>query len=135
MSRLNIFLLFIIILITTSVVSPKQLTKQSTKNFICTAINEKKLIKFYYADKYSDFKDWRLVEPHLIGDNKTTNNTILVAWFIPTLEQSVSGHPSEWGNYLIDRIQKLQMIDKTFDVTRPHYNPKDKRMKIIYCHL
>jgi predicted DNA-binding transcriptional regulator YafY len=102
---------------------------------LCKAIKEKKVIKFYYDDKYSSFKDWRIVEPYLIGNHKSTGNSTLVGWFLSTTEQSQNDHPEDWGNYLIDRIKNLQILDKTFLGTRPNYNPNDKRMKIIHCSI
>ncbi len=105
------------------------------KESLCKAIQQKKLIKFFYDDKYSDFTDWRVVEPHLLGDHKSTGNTTLVAWFLPTSQQSADGHLEGWGNYLINRIQHLQILDKPFKNSRPAYNPNDKRMKTIYCNI
>ena len=37
---------------------------------LCPAINNKHLIKFWYHDETTSFEDWRLVEPHLIGQTK-----------------------------------------------------------------
>ena len=117
---------------------PQKLQAQKQQviiSIICKAIQQKKLLKFYYDDKYSDFTDFRVVEPHLIGDHKSTGNTTLVAWFLATNQQSANGHPEEWGNYLIERIQKIKILDKSFNITRPSYNPNDKRMKTIYCSV
>lgn len=109
--------------------------QQDTRGMLCKAIQQKKLVKFFYSDKYSDFADWRIVEPYLIGEHKTTGNTTLVAWFLATETQVASGHSEIWGNYLIDRIQNLEILDKTFQKTRPSYNPNDKRMKTISCSV
>jgi predicted DNA-binding transcriptional regulator YafY len=129
-------LMALLILITSFYPKRKYYSKQQEIiTTLCKAIKEKKVIRFYYDDKYSDFKDWRLVEPHLIGVHKSTGNTILVGWFLSTSEQSKNGHPEEWGNYLTDRIKSLQILEKTFSVTRPKYNPNDKRMKTIRCGI
>lgn len=129
--------LFILIVFTTSFhsINQQESKQQEIKSILCKAIQEKKLVKFFYSDKYSDFTDWRIVEPHLIGDHKSTGNTTLVAWFLPTSKQSADGHMEDWGNYLINRIQNLQILDKTFKYSRPGYNPNDKRMKAIYCNI
>lgn len=135
MARTHLLKLAVLFLLTTSFIPKRHLSKQDILNTLCKAISEKKLVKFYYDDKYSDFTDWRTVEPHLVGDHKSTGNTTLVAWFLPTQQQSSSGHPEEWGNYLIDRIKNLQILDKTFQRTRPKYNPNDSRMSTIHCNV
>ena len=122
-------------LLTTSFIPIKNLPSQDITNILCTAINEKKLVKFYYDDKYSNFTDWRIVEPHLVGIHKSTGNTTLVAWFIPTQQQLSTGHREQWGNYLINRIESLQVLDRTFQKTRPKYNPNDSRMSSISCNV
>ena len=135
MNRTHLIKSILLVLLTTSFIHTNRLSRKDIINTLCTAINEKKLVRFYYDDKYSDFTDWRIVEPHLVGDHKSTGNTTLVAWFLSTQQQSESGHPEEWGNYLIDRIQSLQMLDKTFQRTRPKYNPNDSRMSTTHCHV
>jgi len=57
---------------------------------ICPAIKAKQLIRFWYEDTTTDFKDWRTVEPHLIGQYKEESaNIVLSAWFLPTTEQQL----------------------------------------------
>ena len=94
MTKAYFLAISILFVLTTSFIPKRHLSKQEILNTLCTAISEKKLVKFYYDDKYSDFTDWRTVEPHLGGDHKSTGNTTLVAWFLPTQQQSSSGHPS-----------------------------------------
>ena len=135
MARTHLIKLAVLLLLITSFIPKKHLSKQDILNTLCKAINEKKQVKFYYDDKYSDFTDWRVVEPHLVGDHKSTGNTTLVAWFLPTQQQSSKGHTEEWGNYLLDRIESLQILNKTFQRTRPKYNPNDSRMSAIHCNV
>lgn len=135
MAKRYVSAISLILIFTTSSMSKRRLSNQEILNSLCTAIKEKRLVKFYYDDKYSDFTDWRTVEPHLIGNHKSTGNTTLVAWFLPTQQQSASGHPQEWGNYILDRIENLQILDKTFEKTRPKYNPNDSRMSTIHCNV
>lgn len=129
--------LLAVFILTSSFYSKKQHTskQQEIQNILCKAIQQKKLVRFFYDDKYSDFSDWRVVEPHLVGDHKSTGNTTLVAWFLATTTQVAHGRSEEWGNYLIDRIQNLEILDKTVQKTRPSYNQNDKRMKTIYCSV
>ena len=119
MARRHLIKLAVLLLLTTSFIPKKHLSKEDILNTLCTAISEKKQVKFYYDDKYSDFTDWRLVEPHLVGDHKSTGNTTLVAWFLPTPQQFAKGHSEEWGNYLLDRIENIQIVNKTFQKTSP----------------
>ncbi len=135
MARTHLIKLVVLLLLTTSFIPKRHLSKQDILNTLCTAISEKKQVKFYYDDKYSDFTDWRVVEPHLVGDHKSTGNTTLVAWFLPTQQQSEKGHTEEWGNYLLDRIESLQILNKTFQRTRQKYNPNDSRMSTIHCNV
>jgi len=135
MARTNLIKIAVLLLLTTSLIPKRHLSRQDILNTLCTAIDEKKQVKFYYDDKYSDFTDWRIVEPHLVGDHKSTGNTTLVAWFLPTQQQSAKGHTEEWGNYLLDRIESLQILNKTFQRTRPKYNPNDSRMNTIHCNV
>lgn len=101
---------------------------------LCPAINNKQLIKFWYDDKEIDFADWRLVEPHLIGQtNYKHENIWLVGWFLPTPEQLLNGHEAKWGNYILDNVTKVEILDRQYCFTRPGYNKNDKRMKTIYC--
>lgn len=43
---------------------------------LCPIIKNKQLIKFYYSDNSSNFEDWRIVEPHLIGVSNTKQENI-----------------------------------------------------------
>ena len=73
---------------------------------ICKAIQEKRLVKFYYESKTSDKKEWRTVEPYLIGIRKQDGHMVLSGWFIPTNEQLRRNQQEMQKLYLIDRIQK-----------------------------
>lgn len=101
---------------------------------LCPIIQQKRLIRFWYEDKTTDFNDWRTIEPHLIGQVKyKTENIWLSGWFLPTEEQIWNGHEEAWGNYILDDVKKIEILDMTYRLTRPLYNPGDKRMKLIYC--
>lgn len=101
---------------------------------LCPVIKNKQLIRFWYDDKTTDFTGWRLVEPHLIGQTKyKAANIWLVGWFLPTTEQMLEGHEAKWGNYILDDISKVEILDQRYQFTRPLYNRDDKRMTTIYC--
>jgi hypothetical protein len=103
---------------------------------INTAISSKKMIRYWYEDKTSNFKDWRIVEPHLVGLTKNKNPEIwLTGWFIPTPLQSFNNHNEGWGNFILNNIKKIEILDEVFQKTRPGYNRFDKRMARIYCSI
>jgi predicted DNA-binding transcriptional regulator YafY len=108
--------------------------RQEIEAILCKAIEQKKLVKFFYDNKYSSLTDWRVVEPYLVGNHVTTGNLTLVGWFLPTPQQTANGQKNGWRNYLLDRIQNLQIIDTIFSASRSLYNPKDIRMKKIICN-
>jgi hypothetical protein len=97
-------------------------------------IKDKQLVRFWYNDATSDFEGWRLVEPHLIGQTKyKTANILLLGWFLPTQEQLYVGHEAKWGNYIMEGISKLEILDQKYTRSRQGYNPQDKRMTKIFC--
>ncbi|HCT24187.1 MAG TPA: hypothetical protein DIW54_13030 [Chitinophagaceae bacterium] len=108
-------------------------TSYNDSELLCRAITNKRIIKFFYQDKYSNKAGWRLVEPHLIGIHKSTGSKILVAWEINESNNDKSGRALMWKSYIINRIEHLEITNRTFSQTRPYYNSKDKRMKSIIC--
>lgn len=101
---------------------------------LCPVIKNKQYIRFWYNDKTTNFEGWRLVEPHLIGQTKYKHANIwLVGWFLPTPEQMIEEHEEKWGNYILDDISKVEILDQKYRFTRPQYNNNDKRMSTIYC--
>ena len=73
---------------------------------LCKAIQEKRLVKFYYESKTNDRKEWRTVAPYLVGIRKKDGHMILSGWFIPTAEQMHENQKAMQKLYLIDRIHK-----------------------------
>lgn len=97
-------------------------------------IKNKQLIKFWYEDIDRYYNDWRIVEPHLIGQHKyKAANIMLVAWFLPTQEQIMYDHREDWKQYNLMAITKIEILDNRYTNCRPFYNPLDKRMKTIFC--
>ena len=103
---------------------------------INNAIKSKNLIRFWYEDKTSNFKDWRIIEPHSVGLTKNKNPEIwLTGWFVPTTAQSFNNHVEGWGNYILNNIENIGIMDNIFLKPRPNYNRNDKRMARIYCSI
>ncbi len=129
-------IIFYLLLLTicTSLKGKINTQNQDVLNKLCLAINNKNLVRFYYKDKYSDNEDWRIVEPHLVGNHNSTGNIILVGWSIPTSNQLKLGNREKWGNYIIDRIKSIEVLDTKFIILRNKYNPNDSRMSNIFCY-
>jgi hypothetical protein len=52
---------------------------------LCKAIQHRQLLRFYYGSEKSGKKEWRTVEPYIVGIyNKGQGNTFLAA--LPTSE-------------------------------------------------
>ncbi len=112
------------------------LYEKNVAEILYPAIKAKRLVKFYYIDKTKDYEDWRIVEPHLIGELKTTGNIILSGWYLPTQQQIIQyGETEKWGNYILGNvdIKRIEILEQTFSFTRFGYNRNDSRMKIIHC--
>jgi len=101
---------------------------------LCPAIQGKNLIRFWYNDITTNFEDWRLIEPYLIGQTKYKHANIwLVGWFLPTGLQMIDGHEEKWGNYVLEDISKVEILEQRYRFTRPQYNRNDGRMTSIIC--
>lgn len=105
---------------------------------VCPAIKSKKLIKFWYSDKTKDRVGWRKVEPHQIGqfrkEKSKDESIVLTGWFLPTEEQLKMGWIEKWGNYILERMNDVEVLNESYKCTREGYNPTDeKRMSIVFC--
>ncbi len=98
------------------------------------AIKARNLIKFWYNDTTKDFEDWRIIEPVSIGQTKfKAANILLTGWFLPTQQQRIWGHDEKWGNYILDNIHKVEILEQKYGFARLGYNAKDSRMVTIFC--
>lgn len=96
------------------------------KNEICQAINNKRLLGFYYDSLY------RKVEPYTYGIN-TANNEALCAYQIDG--QSKKRQIPSWGFFLLDKIENLNLLNDTFNYTQVDYRRGDKRMHQIFAEI
>ncbi len=97
------------------------------------AVINKTIIKFYYEDSNGKFKDYRTVDPYLIGTLKVSNELTLKAWFVPSVKQKHAGHKEGWKLYSIHKIQSLEITKFQYKSTKIRYNPKDTEMSDIIC--
>ena len=93
---------------------------------ICSAIRARAVIQFYY-----DGGD-RIVEPHCHGTS-TAGNEVLRGY--QTGGYSSSGKPVEWKMYDVSKISNIRQTGQRFSSNRPGYNPNDKGMSSIHCHV
>jgi hypothetical protein len=100
--------------------------REDIVRLLCDAINQRRLVRFYYESTSSGKKDWRIVEPYIVGiKDKGAGNTFLAALSISELSKRTQDRII--GHYLIERmdITKLEILDETFD------QPKVERTRIV----
>lgn len=98
--------------------------EEKLKKVLCEAIKNRQLIRFYYESESSGKKEWRTVEPYIIGI-KHTGNVFLAALAIEErikpIEERITGH------YLLKKISedKLQILSELYS------EPKVERQRIV----
>ena len=93
---------------------------------ICSAIRDRAVVRLWY-----DGGD-RTVEPHCHGISRA-DNEVVRAWQIEGYSES--GNPVGWKLFKVVQIRHLSRTDATFTTNRPGYNPNDKHMKSVHCHV
>lgn len=93
---------------------------------IIEAIENRKLLEFFYKDHY------RVVEPHTFGVSSKGNDNLSGFQIDGTSESIVV---PDWGLFTIDKIVNLKILNQTFEGTRPKYAKGDSRMIEIYKEL
>jgi len=106
--------------------------QQSLIDLICPAIQNKQLIRFWYLNVTNGIRDWRTVEPYIIGAIPRKNISVS-AWFIPTAEQKMVGQKENWRTYILKNISDLQILELKFTSYRSDFEPTGYGMKDIYC--
>jgi hypothetical protein len=48
---------------------------------------------------------------------------------------SKEGKVHYWKQFKVDKIEKIIILDETFEKPRPNYVRGDKKIKLIYCEL
>ena len=105
--------------------------EQQAIDVIRQAIESKNLIRFWYENTTTSHKDWRVVEPYLIG--KFPKKFLqLSAWSVPTMEQLYNGQKESWKAYIVRNISQVQILEQRFQ-TRSDYDPTGNGMSEIVC--
>lgn len=106
------------------------LMEQETLVNICRAIKARKVIKILYENLSAGTKDWRTVEPYLVG-SFPRKNMQLSAWYLPPAEHVARGIKGDWRSYTIKNISGLEVLDLQIQKPRPGYNPASTGMKVL----
>jgi predicted DNA-binding transcriptional regulator YafY len=106
------------------------LLEQETLVNICRAIRARKVINILYENLAAGTKDWRMVEPYLVG-SFPRKNMQLSAWFLPSAEQTGRGVKGDWRSYTIKNISGLEVLDVQIQKARPGFNPTGMGMKVL----
>lgn len=93
---------------------------------ICSAIENREVIQFYYDGSI------RIVEPFCYGIN-SKGNYVLRAYQIGGY--SSSGEPIGWRLYNADKMINISSTGQKFTQIRPGYNPNDRGMVRIICNV
>jgi predicted DNA-binding transcriptional regulator YafY len=95
------------------------------RQIIIEAINNRKVLEFYYNNKR------RVVEPYTFGTN-TKNNLMLSVY---QTEGESSRELPDWNYFTVDKILELKVLDISFDGNRDGYVQGDSRMNVIYAEV
>lgn len=95
-------------------------------SIICQAIAARRAISFFYNGGV------RHVEPHCHGIS-TAGNEVLRAY--QTAGYSESGNSTGWKLFEVDEMDSIQILSAHFPQNRPYYNPNDKGMSQVHCHV
>jgi len=95
-------------------------------SLICKAIQEMRLLEFYYDGFY------RKVEPHTYGISGN-GGEMLVAFQIRGGSKEGSVH--DWKQFKVDKIERINILNEAFKKPRPDYVKRDKKIKLVYCEL
>jgi len=93
---------------------------------ICAAIKKKAVIQFNYKGSL------RIVEPQCHGTS-TAGNEVLRG-FQTKNHSKLSESPAN-KLFEVSKVSGLRQTGKTFSKPGPHYNPNDKAMRYVHCHL
>ncbi len=95
---------------------------------IYDAIQDKKIITFYYADERGSLLK-RVAEPYAYGLTRQGNEAIRCYQTGGSSETVIPG----WKLFLVDRMSRLVVGEQTFDACAPGYAHGDKGLKPLFC--
>ena len=92
----------------------------------CDAISQRAEVEFWYEG------GMRTVEPHCHGTSRA-DNEVLRGFQVSG--HSESGDPVAWKLFDVSKMSRFRKTGVTFRTNRPSYNPDDKHMKRVCCHV
>lgn len=97
------------------------MSEEKVQKILCKSIQERKLLRFYYESESSGKKEWRIVQPYIVGI-KESGNKFLAALPITELSKPIDKRVT--GHYLLKKInlKNLEVLDEVFD--EPHVSRK-----------
>jgi predicted DNA-binding transcriptional regulator YafY len=103
-----------------------KLQKKISNTAICKAIQKKAVIEFNYEGEL------RIVEPQCYGIS-TAGKEVMRGF--QTAGHSRSRRSVSEKLFELSKISGLKETGETFSKPGPHYNPSDKAMVYVHCHL
>jgi hypothetical protein len=98
--------------------------QEEMKEILCKAIKERRLIQFYYESEKSKKKEWRMVQPYIVGI-KENGNVFLAALPVSELQKRIEDRITP--HYLLKKINinKLELLPEKYD------KPEVARKRIV----
>lgn len=93
---------------------------------ICAAIRKRVRLQCEYDERT------RIIEPQCHGLTKDLSEVVRV---VETSPGNNFGEPFEGKLYTLSKMADLKKTGDKFSRPGPHYNPEDKAMKYVHCHL
>src|SRR5262245_61474569 len=93
---------------------------------VCSAIEKRIRLRCKYKSKT------RVIEPQCHGLTKDLNEVVRIVEMHPGDQY---GKPIEGKLFAVSKMIDLSQVKGTVFEPGPHYNPDDKGMKYIHCHL
>jgi hypothetical protein len=91
---------------------------------IIEALRERRLLRFRYKDHLTS----TTVEPYTFGDFPN-GHSMQSAWLISG--ETNDPRPPLWRLYLVDEMNRVEVLADQFEQNRPDYNPNDSRFHLI----
>jgi hypothetical protein len=91
---------------------------------IFDALQGRHLLRFCYKGHLTP----TTVEPYTYGENEAGHNA-LSAWLVRG--ETHETNPPFWRTYLETEMTGVEVLDDTFQMNRPGYNPNDRRFRFI----
>jgi len=88
---------------------------------LARAIRTRRLVRFHYG------VEDRLVEPHALGHDKSSN-LILSAW-------QLSGEASSWRSFQVEKMSAVAPSDQRFANARQGYNRAHPGLMRVICSI